>query len=126
MKIFSTLAVFTILLSGCYQQLSLEGFVKENWVNYPGDCSEYRLEVADYIVENQSVLLEGTQNEIESLLGQAEEHELYQRNQKFFHYRLTPPDSCGSYEALSYLSIRFNAIGRANLVQVMLREPNTK
>lgn len=111
------------LVSGCYNQLSLDGFDKEKWVNYEKDCSNYRLEIADYVVENQEVLLEGTQNEVENLLGKAREHELYERNQKFFHYRLTPPDECGEYEALSYLSIRFNAIGRANLVQIMLREP---
>ena len=117
------LAVLGINTS-CYKKLNLEGFDEVQWTNYTSSCDSYRLEIADYIVENQSLLLEGTQNEIESLLGQPEEHELYQRNQKYFHYRLNPPDSCGQYEALSFLSIRFNAIGRANLVQVMLREPN--
>lgn len=114
-------ASVVLLLSGCYNQLALDGFDNEKWAN-PDDCSEYRLEIADYLIENQEVLLEGTQNEVESLLGQADEHELYQRNQKFFHYRLTPSEECGDYETLSFLSIRFNAIGRANLVQVMLRE----
>lgn len=112
-----------IFLSSCYKQLELDGFNKEKWIN-ADECSEYRLQIADFIVANEEVLLEGTQNEIESLLGQADEHELYQRNQKFFHYRLTPKAECGDYPTLSFLSIRFNAIGRANLVQVMLREPS--
>lgn len=115
--------LFTALLfTSCYKQLSLDGFEKEQWTAYAKDCSTYRVDISDFLIENQDVLLEGTQNEIESLLGKAEENELYQRNQKFFHYRLTPPDSCGVYETHSFLSIRFNAIGRANLVQVMLRE----
>ncbi len=100
----------------------MDGFDKEKWVNYAQDCSQYRLEISDLIVENQEVILKGTQNEVESLLGKAKEHELYNRNQKYFHYRLTPPSECGDYEAVEYLSIRFNAIGRANLVQVMLRD----
>lgn len=121
----SVLLMFMVMfLSGCYQQLTLEGFDKNQWKNYTKDCSTYRLDISDYLIDNQDVLLEATQNEVESLLGKANENELYQRNQKFFHYRLTPPDECGEYETLTYLSIRFNAIGRANLVQVMLREPN--
>lgn len=112
-----------ISLSSCYKTLTMDGFDKEQWANADQDCSTYRLDVIDLIIEKQDVILEATQNEVESLLGKAKEHELYQRNQKFFHYRLTPPDSCGEYETIEYLSIRFNAIGRANLVQVMLREP---
>jgi len=111
-----------VVLSSCYKQVSLDGFEKDKWDEYPLSCSTYRLDIAEYLIENQHVLLESTQNEVESLLGRAAEHELYERNQKFFHYRLTPPGSCGEYEVLTYLSIRFNAIGRANLVQVMLRE----
>ena len=113
-----------ISLTSCYKQISLDGFDMEKWKAFETDCNQYRLDIADYIIENQEVLLESTQNEVESLLGKATEHELYQRNQKFFHYRLTPPDNCGDYDAISYLSIRFNAIGRTNLVQIMLREPN--
>ena len=111
-----------ILLSSCYKTLSIDGFDKAQWDNYEKDCSTYRLDKAQLIIDNQDILLKGTQNEVESLLGRAVEHELYERNQKFFHYRLTPPDSCGTSKAIQYLSVRFNAIGRANLVQVMLRE----
>lgn len=116
--------LLSVIVTGCYKQLEMEGFDKDQWLN-TDSCSEYRMVISDHIITNQDILLEATQNEVESLLGQAKEHELYERNQKFFHYRLTPPDECGDYEALSYLSIRFNAIGRANLVQIMLREPNS-
>lgn len=112
-----------VSLTSCYKTLTMDGFDKEKWVAAPEGCSTYRQDIADLIIEKQDVILEGTQNEVESLLGKAREHELYNRNQKFFHYRLTPTDSCGEYETIEYLSIRFNAIGRANLVQVMLREP---
>ena len=114
--------IISLAASSCYKQLSMEGFDKEKWLTYGEDCSEYRLNIAPHILENESILLEKTQNEVESLLGRAEEHELYNRNQKYFHYRLTPSDSCESYETLTFLSVRFNAIGRANLVQMMLRD----
>ncbi|MEQ8627726.1 hypothetical protein [Ekhidna sp.] len=122
MNKFLTLLLL-LSLSSCYKTLSIDGFDKERWVDADEACSTYRQEIVDLIIENQDVILEGTQNEVESLLGKAKEHELYDRNQKFFHYRLTPPDTCGNYETIEFLSIRFNAIGRANLVQVMLREP---
>jgi len=112
-----------VSLTSCYKTLTINGFDKEQWTSAGQNCSTYRLDIVDLIIEKQAVILEGTQNEVESLLGKAREHELYERNQKFFHYRLTPPDTCGEYETIRYLSIRFNAIGRANLVQVMLREP---
>ncbi|WP_420318849.1 hypothetical protein [Ekhidna sp.] len=112
-----------IIMSSCYKDLSMDGFDKDQWNNALENCSSYRMEIADLIIENQDVLLQSTQNEIESLLGRAKEHELYDRNQKYFHYRLTPPNTCEDSETTKFLSIRFNAIGRANLVQVMLREP---
>ncbi|MEO1254339.1 MAG: hypothetical protein AAFY41_05570 [Bacteroidota bacterium] len=114
-----------IFLSSCYKQLEMEGFEKEQWQQALKECNTYRVDVANTIIKNQDVLLEATQNEVESLLGQPEEHELYNRNQKFFHYRLTPQSDCGPHETVQFLSVRFNAIGRANLVQVMLREPKT-
>lgn len=118
------LLILTLALIGssCYQNLSLDGFDKSKWKAFNTQCSNYRLESANHLIENKAVLLEANQNEIESLLGTATEHELYERNQKFFHYRLTPDDSCGVYENLRFLSIRFNAIGRANEVQVITRQ----
>ncbi len=121
MKNTLTLIVL-VSMTSCYETLSIDGFDKERWINYEENCSAYRLDNAQLVIDNQDLLLSGTQNEVESLLGKAAEHELYERNQKFFHYRLTPPDTCGKYETIKYLSVRFNAIGRANLVQVMLRE----
>ena len=112
-------------LSSCYKALQLEGFDTPQWKVAGKECSEYRLTAVDHLIENQKLILEATQNEVESLLGAADEHELYARNQKFFHYRLTPPDSCEfSSNSLKFLSVRFNAIGRASDVQVMIREIN--
>ncbi len=119
----SLLILLLVIFTSCYKQLEMEGFNKDKWINGQNDCDTYRLDISETIIENQDILLESTQNEIESLLGKPQEHELYDRNQKFFHYRLTPQERCGEYKTVKYLSIRFNAIGRANLIQVMLREP---
>ena len=119
MRTFSYLIILCTL-SGCYKTLSLEGFNKKQWVN-PDPCETYRLEIVDHLMKNQEVLLESSQNEVESLLGKANEHELYKRSQKFFHYRLSPEDSCHQ-GPVKYLSIRFNAIGNANDIQVTVRD----
>lgn len=108
-----------LLLSSCYKTLSLDGFDKQKWKTYRKECSSYRLTSSPLLLKNESLILEATQNEVESLLGAADEHELYERNQKFFHYYLTPDDSCGFVETKKVLSIRFNAIGRANDIQII-------
>jgi hypothetical protein len=118
----SLFILLLVLFSSCYKTLEMEGFDKEKWNTSISECDTYRLEIAPLLLEKQEVILEGTQNEVESLLGQASEHELYERNQKFFHYRLTPNDECGDFKNVEFLSIRFNAIGRANEVQVVVRD----
>ncbi|MEP5611199.1 MAG: hypothetical protein ABJP45_03060 [Cyclobacteriaceae bacterium] len=117
------LLLVLVVLSSCYKKLELDGFNKADWKSFRTTCTAYRLEKADLLIENRSLLLESTQNEVESLLGTPEEHELYKRNEKFFHYRLTPRDTCNNaMDAIKFLSVRFNAVGRASDVQVMLRD----
>lgn len=117
------LLITVFMLSSCYKTLELDGFDTPQWKEAGKECSEYRLTSVDMLIENQALILESTQNEVESLLGAADEHELYARNQKFFHYRLTPADSCEfKSNSLKFLSVRFNAIGLASDVQVMIRE----
>ncbi|MEM6829104.1 MAG: hypothetical protein AAF551_01220 [Bacteroidota bacterium] len=117
---FVILVVFAF--TSCYQKAAMEGFDQNQWLAFTQDCSDYRLKIADHVLKNSAALLESNQNEIEGLLGAPTEHELYTRNQKFFHYRLTPMDSCGSYGPVKFLSIRFNAIGRANELELVMRE----
>ncbi len=111
-----------VTCSSCYKTLTLEGFEKSKWESFNQECSEYRLKKTEFLLDNRNIFLRATQNEIESLLGIADEHELYERNQKFFHYRLTPHDSCVYYETTKFLSIRFSAIGKASDVHIMIRK----
>ena len=118
-----TICCLLVLFTSCKDQISIKGFEKDRWINAPSDCSNYRLEIASAIVDQKEALLTSNQNEIEAFLGKADEHELYNRNQKFFHYRLDPPATCGTKNVFpEYLSIRFNAIGRASEVQKIIRE----
>lgn len=115
--------LLTICLASCSANLSVDGFDKEKWKNAPSECADYRLEKAQLLVEKEKYLLARTQNEIESLLGQAEEHELYKRNQKFFHYRLSLLEKCDKTDSITtYLSIRFNALGRSSNIQIFKRK----
>ncbi len=100
----------------------MDGLDKTEWISFKTTCTEYRLEKTDLIIKNRDELMGSTQNEIESLLGAPEEHELYERNQKFFHYRLTPADTCtNTTSPIKFLSIRFNAVGKTNDLQLMTR-----
>ncbi len=116
------LLVLPLIFYACAQPASLEGFQPDRWREFTKECTDYRLNIAGHIIKHQEALLESNQNEIEALLGAPTEHELYKRNQKFFHYQLTPSDSCGSYASQKFISIRFNAIGLANEVQLVIRE----
>ncbi|MEQ9405005.1 MAG: hypothetical protein RIM99_15540 [Cyclobacteriaceae bacterium] len=121
MKNISIIIIF-LLCSSCYKTLELDGFDTSEWRSKE-PCSAYRINSVNLVMENRELILEATQNEVESLLGAADEHELYERNQKFFHYRLTPADTClTGTAATKYLSIRFNAIGRASDMQVVIRD----
>lgn len=110
------------LFALCQQKRSLQELDPIKWKTFNTECTTYRMLIVDYILQNKDILLGANQNEIEKWLGTATEHELYERNQKFFHYRLTPNDSCGSFMQKKYLSIRFNAMNKANNVYIVIRE----
>jgi len=106
----------------CVNQVSIDGFNSGKWISAVESCDEYRLKAVPALLENRDQILTSNQTEIERLLGKASEHELYNRNQKFFHYRLSPPNKCKEIKNPKYLSIRFNAIGRASEIQVVVRD----
>ena len=63
--------------------------------------------------------------QIIKLLGTPERNELFQRNQKFFIYNITPSSVCRSEyrEEKLFLFIRFNAVGLSQEVFILDR-PN--
>ncbi|MBS1544274.1 MAG: hypothetical protein JST14_11610, partial [Bacteroidetes bacterium] len=54
------------------------------------------------------------------LLGRADRNELYERNQKFYYYYIQGGPSCGGQASASRkLTIRFNAMGYAQVVAIV-------
>ena len=104
-----------ISFMSCYQAPQIDGFDKQTW-KQEISCNQDRLAEANILIKNDSLLLSANQNEIQELLGNPDEHELYSRNQKFFYYNLKP--TCDSVPG-QRLSIRFDALGRVNEVQII-------
>lgn len=110
---------FLILLSGCYKVPQLSGFDQQAWLQLP-TCTSTHVAQAEAVESQQDVLLGLGQAPIKALLGAPAEHELYYRNQKFFHYDLTPPGGCDGL-GQKRLSIRFDALDRVKEVRVTQR-----
>lgn len=110
--------LLTILLSSCYPKIRIDGFSKEKWSAAFENCESSKVQLALLIIENENALLGKGQAEVKQLLGQPSEHELYRRNQKFFHYVLVPSDTCGNIKVQKNLSILFDALDRAKEVMI--------
>lgn len=104
----------TICLS-CYKAPQIDGFDTQAWKESIS-CDQNRLDEANVLLANEQKLLSANQNEVQELLGNPDEHELYSRNQKFFYYNLSP--KCDSIPG-QRLSIRFDALGRVNEIQII-------
>lgn len=107
--------ILLVSISSCYQAPVIEDFDKDAWIAEPENCSGYRLAVAEEIMvskDKQNKLLTRNQNEIKNLFGEPDKHQLFNRNQKFFFYKL----DC---EQRKELSIRFDALGRVKELQII-------
>lgn len=104
-----------ILFAQCYSIPNIEGFDQGNWLQSAISCEDNRMTQADLLVEQQGKLLGEGQAEIKTLLGQPTEHELYNRNQKFFYYQLVEGDSCANRR----LSVRFDALDRVKEIRII-------
>lgn len=114
-----TLCLITILFTAsCYPKIKIEGFDKEKWVASYDNCQSEKKEIAQLIMKQEDKILGKGQAEVKALLGQPEENELYRRNQKFFHYAITPGDSCDNIKSQERLSILFDALDRAKEVLI--------
>ena len=109
-----------IIICSCSSNKSIEGFDKHTWTNDPFGCQGTRLAQLPNLKEHQEELLSLNQNEVKQILGKPDEHELYQRTRKFFHYYLEPSYKCDSTLTVKprILQIRFNALGLSNEVFV--------
>ncbi|MCF6360767.1 MAG: outer membrane protein assembly factor BamE [Cyclobacteriaceae bacterium] len=108
-----------IFLSYCTSSLTIDGFDKKGWTNDKDGCLGNRKDLIDLVMANKEILMGKDQNQIKSLLGRPDMHEIYKRAQRFYIYSLDPGSSCGNYIAdkkLANLTLRFNALGRVHEV----------
>lgn len=123
------LLFISILISaiGCVQSASVESFDAESWKSDQNGCKEDRLKLYQLLLNNQDDLLGLNNRQMIKLLGMPERNELYQRNQKFFIYDISPSSVCRSEyeEEKLFLFIRFNAVGLSQEIFVQ-DQPNFK
>ncbi|GAA5031433.1 hypothetical protein GCM10011506_20770 [Marivirga lumbricoides] len=109
------LFTYMLFLMACSDIPDLENINPEQWKADKGGCESYRITVVDTLLSQKDKLKGLSQNEVISLLGQADQHELYERSQKFFIYHLEPGMNCENYENQYFKAfyIRFNALDQA-------------
>jgi len=124
-QIQSYLLIMLLAFTGCVQSGSLESFDTKSWRSDRNGCKEDRLKLYKLILNNQNDLLGLNNRQMIKILGMPERNELYQRNQKFFIYNISPSSVCRSeYEGEKlYLFIRFNAVGLSQEIFVQ-DQPN--
>ena len=108
------LIILLTFLCACYGVPEVPGFDPGEW-NAEISCTQDRLDQAHLLVNHSQLLLSCNQNEITNLLGEPDEHELYNRNEKFFFYDLSLP--CDSIPQ-KRLSLRFDALGRMKEIMI--------
>lgn len=98
---------------------TLENIDTSRWKEDRNGCKGDRTGMIEAIREQKNELLTLKEMQIVQLLGRPDANELYERNQKFYTYNLTPGKNCGVQDSVSVqLEIRFNAMGIAKEVQV--------
>lgn len=117
---FSTLCISLFLLCACGKPIpELKNINLEEWKKDRGACTGARTQMLDAIKDQKNSLLKLDELDIVKLLGKPDENELLKRNQKIYHFFLTPSANCPNHQNEPVrLVIRFNAMGLAKEVSV--------
>lgn len=108
-----------VISASCTPSLTIDGFDKSTWISDKDGCNGDRKELVDVLIKNKSTLLGKDQDQIKSLLGRPDMHEIYRRSQRFYIYSIDPGTSCPNYIAdktAANLTLRYNALGRVHEV----------
>lgn len=105
----------TLIVFSCSSLPEIENVDLEKWKEDKHGCKSYRIEVIDEILNQKEKLKGLTQNDIIKLMGTADQHELYERSQKFFIYHLEPGNGCENFDGKYFKAfyIRFNSLDQA-------------
>ena len=113
-----SLIVFTsILFLGCGSKVEIPNLDFEEWRNSK-ICTEYRIQGALRMQEEEDHFLNIIQPTIENILGKTSKHELSKRSEKFFYYPISL--NCSDSIPNQSLLFRFDALGRVKEVLVVL------
>lgn len=119
------LTILCLLFSCGRERIEIEGFNDYIWKNDRFGCMGKRAEMAENLLQAKEKILGMRENEVLSLLGKADEQEIYSRNQKFLIYFLEPNAKCTAPEdtkaTASALYLRLNALGVANEMYLNVR-----
>lgn len=109
-----------VLLFSCGTPMpTLDNIDTTRWKDDRNGCKGDRKEMVEVIRSQREKLLTLKEMQIVQLLGRPDGNELFERNQKFYTYNLTPGKNCGLTDSTAtQLEIRFNAMGIAKEVQV--------
>jgi hypothetical protein len=105
----------SLLTSGCETgSIQLEGTNMNTWKSDRQGCKNERKAMVSSIITQKDKILARSEAMVIEALGKPDQVELYKRNQKLYHYRLSPALTCTSSDSSNReLLIRFNAMGRA-------------
>ena len=108
-KVVGSIVIF---LLSCSAEPLLKGFNSEKWQGDELGCNNQRLELVDEIKNRKAELVGLSENEISSILGKPNRHELYSRNKKAYVYYIKGgPDCSEKMDNPKKLVIRFNGVG---------------
>lgn len=118
MKLPNIYLLFVAIASvSCSEKDLLPGFNSEAWKNDENGCLGERTSLVDDIINRKSELTSLGQEDIVSVLGKPDRHELYSRNKKaFVYFVLAGPGCQDTAQESAYLTIRFDGLGRAKTI----------
>lgn len=113
-KYFIGYIAILVILS-CSSLPNVENIDLNKWKQDKHGCDSYRIKKVENLLAQKDKLKGLSQNEVIKLLGQADQHELYERSQKFFIYHLEPGNGCNNFDGQYFkaLYIRFNSLDQA-------------
>lgn len=112
MRKFLTLLSIGLFIACSNTTPELENMDTERWKNDRNACLGNRKEMLASLQAQKHKLLALKETQIVSLLGRPDNNELYERNQKFYYYHITPAPTCSTPDSVRVLlEIRFNALG---------------
>jgi hypothetical protein len=116
-------ALLAMFLISCGKDLPTLEIDIEKWKTDKNGCLGSR-KTMESSLQSEIPKLKGlSEMNIIKLLGRPDENELYERNQKFYTYFISPGPLCTNKDSsFNKLVLRFNAMGYAQLVSIQAGE----